>query len=133
MKTLIRHYLIDTVGLYLITLVFKGIVIENGLSGMLLVGLGLMVTTLLVKPIINILLIPLNLLTFGFFKWISNVVALYIVTLIIPGFKIVGFAFSGLSTKWLDIPSFNLTGPLAFLAFSFVLSLITSVFYWLIK
>jgi len=133
MKSLIRHYLIDTVGLYLITLFFQGIVIENGLSGMLLAGLGLMVTTLLVKPIINILLIPLNLLTFGFFKWISNVVALYIVTLIIPGFKIIGFSFNGLSTKWLDIPSFSLSGILAFLAFSFVLSIITSTFYWLIK
>lgn len=133
MKTLIRHYLIDTIGLYLITLFFKGIIIENGLSGLLLVGLGLMATTLLVKPIINILLIPLNLLTFGFFKWISNVVALYIVTLIIPGFRIISFSFSGLSTQWLDIPSFSLTGILAFLAFSFVLSIITSVFYWLVK
>lgn len=133
MKTLIRHYLIDTIGLYLITLFFKGIIIENGLSGLLLVGLGLMATTLLVKPIINILLIPLNLLTFGFFKWISNVVALYIVTLIIPGFRIISFSFAGLSTQWLEIPSFSLTGILAFLAFSFVLSIITSVFYWLVK
>lgn len=133
MKTLIKHFLIDTIGLYLVSLIFKGIVFGNGLSGILLAGLGLMATTLLVRPIINVLLIPLNLLTFGLFKWISNVVALYIVTLIVPGFKIVGFAFNGLSTKWLDIPSFSLTGILAFLAFSFVLSLITSTFYWLIK
>jgi uncharacterized membrane protein YvlD (DUF360 family) len=95
--------------------------------------LGLTATTLLVKPIINILLIPLNLITFGFFKWISSAVALYLVTLLVPGFKILYFSFSGLSSKWLDIPAFSISGFLSYVAFSFILSFLTSIIYWLIK
>jgi hypothetical protein len=38
-----------------------------------------------------------------------------------------------MGSKWLDIPGFSFGGILAFIAFSFLLSLITSFMYWLIK
>lgn len=133
MKSILRHYIIDTFCLYLISTVISGIVFENGIPSLLLAGAGLTVSTLLIKPIINVLLIPLNLITFGLFKWVSSAIALYLVTLVVPGFKIVRFAFDGLSTKWLDIPSINVEGLLAFVLFSFLFSFIASFFHWLTK
>ena len=91
-----------------------------------------MVSSLLAKPIINLLLLPINLITFNLFKWVSSAVALYLVTLVVDGFKITGFKFAGLTSQWLDLPSVNLNGFLAYVAFSFVFSIFASFIYWLL-
>lgn len=133
MKRILRHFVIDTVSIYLVSSVASGLMFEKGIETLLLTGLGLTIASLIAKPIINILMLPLNLLTFGLFRWVSSVVVLYLVTLIVPGFKILGFNFGGYSSIWFDIPSLALAGALAFLAFSLLHSLFSSFIYWLIK
>ncbi|KKU47610.1 hypothetical protein A2435_00875 [Candidatus Woesebacteria bacterium RIFOXYC1_FULL_46_16] len=133
MKSLIRHYVIDAVALYLASTVTSGLVFSEGVKTLLLAGLGLMAASLVVRPLINLLILPLNLLTFGLFKWVSSAVALYLVTLVVPGFKIGNFVFLGLSTDWFSLPSFSLDGIFAYIGFSFLLSLITSLMHWLFK
>ena len=108
-------------------------VLENGITSTLLAGLGIVLTSFLVKPIINLLLLPINLLTFGIFKWISSAITLYLVTLIVPGFKIYSFVFSGFSNPWIDVPALTVASPLSYIAFSFLITFITSIIYWLIK
>lgn len=133
MKTIIRHYIVDTVALYLVSTFVSGIIFENGITTLLIAGLGLTIATMLIKPLINVLLLPINLITFGLFKWISSVIALYLVTMVVAGFKINQFSYNGLTTKWLDIPSFSLEGFMAFIAYSLVISFIASFMYWLLK
>ena len=133
MKTILRHYVIDTVSLYLISQIAGGLVFENGYRGILLTGVGLSLVSLLAKPVINLLLLPINLVTFGFFRWVSAALALYLVTVLMPGFKITAFNFIGLQTQWFTIPAINLGGILSYVAFSFLLSIVTSFIFWLIK
>ena len=108
-------------------------VFENGMTSVLLAGVGIVLTSFLVKPIINLLLLPINLLTFGIFKWISSAITLYLVTLIVPGFRIYDFVFSGFSNPWIGIPALNVVAPLSYIAFSFIITFVTSIIYWLIK
>lgn len=131
MKRFIKHYAVDTFALWSISQIATGIIFEDYLKSLLMAGVALMITTIIAKPVINLLLLPLNLVTFGLFRWISSAIALYIVTLVIPGFKIIGFYFNGLSTVWFDIPKIDLSGALAYVAFSFLLSIITSLIYWI--
>jgi putative membrane protein len=133
MKKILQHYLIDTFCLYIVSQLVSGIYFQKGLESLFLAGIGLTLATLVIRPVINILLLPLNLITFGIFKWVSSAIALYLVTLIVPGFKIVNFIFQGFSTKWVDIPSLNLSGLLALITFSFILSLFTSFIHWIFK
>src|SRR3972149_11154393 len=133
MKTILKHYIVDTGALYLASQIASGLIFEDGMKTILLAGVGLTAATLVVRPLINILILPVNLITFGLFKWVSSAVALYLVTLVIPGFRIVHFAYAGLSTKWIDIPGFTFEGMLAFVAFSFLISFIASFLHWLIK
>jgi putative membrane protein len=133
MKRILRLYVFDTVSLYLASQIARGLVFENGLVTLLLAGLGLVGSTLVVKPIINILLLPINLVTFGFFKWASSAIALYIVTLVIQGFKVTRFESTAISSPWIDIPGVFLEGILAFVAFSFLIFILTSLMTWLTK
>ncbi len=71
--------------------------------------------------------------TFGVFRWVAAGVILFLVTLLVKDFRILFFDYAGLRNIWLDIPAIHLTGILAFIAFSFILSLITSFIYWLVK
>lgn len=133
MNKLIKYYLISTVSLYLVTLLTKGIVFESGIKTLLLAGAGLAAASLIVRPLINLLLLPINLITFGLFRWVSSAIALYLVTLVVPGFKIVNFFFLGLATKWIDLPSFELEGVLAYIGFSLLISIFSSIIHWVIK
>ena len=104
MRTIIKHFIIDTISLYLIAQAVNGIVFSEGLYTLLLAGFVLMLATLIVKPIINVLLLPLNLVTFGLFKWVTYAITLYLVTLVVPGFKLGSFLFAGYSSYWFSVP-----------------------------
>src|SRR3990167_528162 len=133
MKKILRFFVVDTLCLYIIASSSQGIIFENGIQTLFLAGLGLSLSSVVVRPIINILLLPINLITFNLFKWASSAIALYIVTLVVPGFIIEGFYFAGFSCKWFDIPTIALSGFLAFVAISFILSFLSAIISLLIK
>ena len=133
MKRILRHFIIDTYCLYVISKITRGIILENDYSTLILAGIAVTIVSLIAKPVINILLLPINLITFGFFRWIASAVVLYLTTIIIPSFKIIYFDFPGITSKWIDIPHLHFSGIIAYIGFSFLFSLIASAIYWLIK
>lgn len=133
MRGIVKHFVINIVTLYLVTQWFSGLVIANGINGLIIAGVGLTVMTFLARPVINLLLLPINLVTFGFFRWLSSAFTLYLVTLVVPGFAVGNFHFGGLATKWVDLPSLDFSGLMAFIAFSLVISIFSSLIAWLVK
>jgi putative membrane protein len=132
-KTILKHFIINTVSLYAVSLVVSGIVFTEGTYSLLLAGIVLTLTSMIIRPVINLLLLPLNLITFGLFRWVGFAITLYLVTLIVPGFKLADFVFKGFSSYWFTIPAISLPGILAFIAFSFLISIIASFGYWIFK
>lgn len=133
MKRILRHFVIDTFCLYLVTNIASGIQLGNGISTLIMAGAAITVVSLVAKPVINILLLPLNLITFGLFRWVASSIVLYLTTLIVPAFKILYFSYPGLMSKWIDIPKLGFEGIMAYVGFSFLFSLTASFIYWLIK
>lgn len=133
MRSIIKHFLINTVALYLISQAVGGIFFAKGIETLLLTGAVLSLATMIVRPILNLLLLPLNLITFGLFKWVTYAITLYLVTLVVPGFTITNFVFAGFNSYWFSIPSISLTGTFAFVAFSFLISFVSSIIYWIFK
>jgi putative membrane protein len=133
MKKIFRHFAIDTLTLYAVSLFTAGLVFEKGLTTILLAGASLTVASLLARPVINLLLLPINLITFNLFKWVSSAIALYLVTLVVPGFKITHFYFAGMASNLFTIPPFSLEGILSYAVFAFIISFITSSIYWIVK
>ena len=133
MRRILKYFLVSTASLYIVSQVVSGIAFSDGVTTLLLTGAVLAIVSLVIKPIINILILPINLLTFGFFRWVGFAVALYIVTLLVPSFKLMDFAFKGFSSYWFSIPAFSLGGVLAFIAFSFFISFISGIIDWVLK
>lgn len=133
MKRLLRSFVINTATLWLVTQILPGVGYAGGHQTLLLTALALTIVNLLVKPLINLLLLPINLLTLGAFRWLVNVAALYLVTLIVPQFQIKSFLFPGFTYQGFIIPSISLTVFWVFVLTSFLISLISSLFYWVVK
>ncbi len=134
MKRILRSFLIEIGTLYLITQFTSGLQFANGVESLAIAGVALTIATFIVRPVINILLLPINLITFGLFKWISQAITLYIVDLALPQFNVGLFGFSGFSSEWVFIPSLQAPNiVLSYIAFSLLLSIIGGVIYWLAK
>lgn len=133
MRRILRSILINAAAIWLISQSASGIVLERGLETLLVAAFTLGMINLLIKPIINILLLPLNLVTLGTFRWLVNVAALVLVTMIVPDFKIASFQFPGLTYQGIVIPAFSLNLIFSFIVISFLISLISSFLYWLLK
>ena len=110
MKRIIRHYAIDTLSLWAVAQIAAGMIFEKGIYTLLLTGAAITAVSFLAKPVINLLLLPINLVTFGLFRWVSSAIILYIATLIVPMFKVASFTFAGYSSQWIDIPAMNFKG-----------------------
>ncbi|HEX6977473.1 MAG TPA: phage holin family protein [Patescibacteria group bacterium] len=133
MKRIFRVFLIESVALFLVSKITTGLDFEKGLQSLVIAGVALGIAAFFVRPVINILILPLNLLTFGIFKFLTNAITLYLVDLVLKEFNVGGYHFLGLKQSLIDIPSFGVPYPLSYIAFSFTISFITSILYWFVN
>lgn len=63
----------------------------------------------LVKPILKILLLPLNFLTFGILTWFINVFLIYLLSILVPDVTVKSWVFNGISTYGLSIAPLKIT------------------------
>jgi len=134
MKKIFRIILVNFFALWLVNRLFPG-AIDFGWQWktLFLAAIVLGLIDFAVKPLIKLLLLPITLLTLGTFRWMINVLTLYLVTAVVPGFAITAFDFLGFSYQGFSIPAFYATTLYAFIIVSFGLSLISSFIYWIIK
>jgi putative membrane protein len=90
MHTVLRY--LGTVAAILLTVyIVPGVTISGGWVNILLVALVWSVITLLIRPVLALLTLPITILTFGIFSLILNALLFWAMTLIVPGFSVAGF------------------------------------------
>ena len=103
-KKIIKIFAIEVLALYIVNQFVSGLFFGEGIKTFLIASFALGIAAYLVRPIVNLLILPLNLVTFGLFRWLSSAVALYLVTLVVNQFKIERFFFPGYENIWFSIP-----------------------------
>ncbi len=132
-KKYLRLFLINFLALWLISRFISGVQFIDGYQTIALTALVLTLVGFLIKPLVGLLLLPINLLTLGAFRWLINVITLWVVTLIVPQFKITAFVFEGFVYKGFAIPQISLNIFWAYVLVSLTLSFITTFILWLTK
>lgn len=133
LKRYLRSFVFNLLALWLISQYIVGVSYAGGFKTLSIAALALTIVNLLAKPLVKLLLLPINLLTLGAFRWLTNVVALYLMTMFVPQLKIASFTFHGFTHQGLVIPSIDISNFWSYVICSFLISLITSFIYWLIK
>lgn len=131
MKKYLRFFLFNLVSLWLVTNIVAGFTYGNDYLILIKSAAFLTLINLLIKPLINLLLLPINLITLGTFRWLGNVIALFLVTMFVPQLKIASFTFPGFIYQGFIIPSLHLTVFWVLFAASFIISLTYSFLLWL--
>lgn len=90
MHTLLKF--LGTVAAVVLTVnLVPGLAIEGGWLTTVLVALVWSVITLVIRPVLSILTLPITIITFGLFSFILNALLFWAMTLIVPGFVVAGF------------------------------------------
>ena len=132
-KGLLRNFLINFVAILATTRILPGLTYSGGIKTLALGALIFMVLNFAIVPILRIMLLPLNLLTFGLFAWIANVIALYLLTVLVPQFKLVPYLFDGRSFYGVILPTVELNTLQVAIVASFLIGFITHFLHWLNK
>lgn len=133
MKKHLRSFLINLLALQVAISLNPGFSAAGGFQTLLISSLVLSVVNQLIKPIINLLFLPINLITLGAFRWLVNVSVIFLITLIVSNLRITGFIFSGLEYQGFIVPEFAVSKFWSLALSSVYLSLTNIFLLWLIK
>ena len=132
LKSLIRSLVITAIGIYLVTLLIPGIRVSGGWQSYAWAGIALTLLSATVKPVANLLLLPINLLTLGMFRWVVNVFILWLVPAFVKEVAITSFALSGYTAGGFAVPAMNLSIFWTAAAGAFILSIVMGVMEWVL-
>lgn len=104
MLSLIRNILAAIAALFLAALIIPGISYQGDARILLSAALVFAVFQLLLKPLLNLLAFPLNMLTLGFISFLINIGLFYGISYIVSSFTFNSFNFAGLSFSVVNIP-----------------------------
>ena len=90
MTKLALKYLSIILAIYIVSLVIDTVYIK-GVSAILVMGLVLLLVNLLLKPILLIIALPFNILTFGLFSFVVNALTIKIADGFVSGVSMGGF------------------------------------------
>ena len=87
MHTLLRF--LGTVAAVMLTIkLVPGVSATGGWETILLVALVWSVITIVIRPVLGLLTLPITIITFGLFSFVLNAMLFYAVTYIVPGFTV---------------------------------------------
>ncbi|KKU62953.1 MAG: Membrane protein [Candidatus Amesbacteria bacterium GW2011_GWA1_47_16] len=134
LRLLLRSIAINLASVYIAAKILSGVIVYiGGYQTLLLAAIVIAVVNLLVRPVINLLLLPIHLLTLGVFRWLANLATMYIVIWLIPNLSIQPFTFPGLNLSYIIIPSIKFSAFGAFIVSTLVLTLTFHFLYWLLQ
>lgn len=133
MKSLFRNTLINALSLYFLTQIFEGVRVTGGISSFLFGGLVLSVMFKVLKPVLNIVSLPLNIITLGAFSFLINIFIFYLATRVIGTISIREFTYHGVSIAGFVIPKITFNTFFAYAAAAMVQSIFVTIISWLRK
>lgn len=127
MRKLVISILATAASFYTAQYFLSGVQIESTWSAYFFASIIFVIFNFVLSPIIKILLLPINLLTLGLLRWISNVLVLYLFDLVYDGINISGFSYQGMSSSVVALPATYLSLFWVLVLASFIMSLTYSL------
>ena len=130
MKSLLRSFIISLASLQSAILLIPGVSNNGGTKSLVLATLVLGLMNRLIRPLISLLLLPVNLITMGAFRWIVNVMVLFLLTLAVSQINITSFTFPGYTFRGFVMPELEVTKFWTLVVASLTISLTSSFLIW---
>lgn len=130
-KTVLRNYLINLAVLWVTTEQFPGLSYDGSFKTLAIGAIGLMGMNIIIIPLLKIVFLPLNILTLGIFTFVINVIALYLLTTIMPAFRLVPYDYPGGTILGIPVQPMHLTVLWVAIIASFMIGFASHFLHWL--
>lgn len=127
MKRFLRSVVFHVFALWLTSALIPTLVIAGNLWGMLSAGFTLSIMMVLLKPLISLILLPVNILTLGLLAWFVNVIVLYLWSVFVPQVTLRPWIFPGLSWGGFVVPTVSISYTWTLIIVSLVITTIVTV------
>lgn len=91
MKYGLKAILINSVAIAITAVFLPSISYDNKITTLIFTATVLGIANTFIKPILSLILLPINVITLGLVGWFMNTILLFIVTLLVPTFNIIPF------------------------------------------
>ena len=132
MQSLLRALFRNCLILYFAYLLYPGIIFDGHLYTLLMAGITLTILNRFIKPILKLLLLPINLITLGVFRWLINVITLFILSLVVSGYHLAAYQFVGFTYQGFVAPPLYLNLFFSFVVASTIITLLGNLIKWLL-
>lgn len=126
MRKILSLWLLNIFGIVLCRYVWGSPEFVSTPTTMALIGLFLTVFEILLKPIINLLLLPINVLTLGLIKIATNTLGLYLVGFLLEDFRVLDINRPSFTWEGFTIPTLSFHGFASYVIISLTLSIFIS-------
>lgn len=131
MKGFLQEIAINAVALFVALSIFSGLAVTGGFWGIFTAAVLITIGFRVLKPVINIITLPLNVITFGLFQALVVAFIVFLITLIYPQMQITEFQFEGARFYGIIISPFYVTLFLSYIIISGTIYLINRSLFWL--
>lgn len=133
MKYLLKRYLIIAIAVYLVMQIIGGFLIQNGWDAFLYSVLILTLLMYIAKPIIDLFLLPINLLSLNLASWLVNILTIYIWTLLAKDVTISPWQFEGFKFGLFSLSPFYFLRWQMIILVGIVLTVVIQMLNWILK
>jgi len=120
MKKILKYILLFVFSLLTANQIWHNLTFQNMPLTIVKVALVLAIFELLLKPILKVLLLPINLITLGFFRIVIDTLGFYLAVFLLNDFQISNIYISGYN--------YYVKGFFAYLLTSFTVALILNIY-----
>lgn len=133
MKKILKQILIYSYALLLHQELWLNLTFDHRLQTLLLVALILTFFDFILKPIIKLLLLPINILTLGTFRLVINTLGFYLATFLLSDFHLNNINRPAFNVLGLAIPQIVLNNFFAYLITSLSVNIIVGIYKFILK
>ncbi len=133
MKLLLRSISVNLLVLYLVDIVYPGFSIKHDIKVLLTAAVIWLLLNKIVKPIIKLLLLPINLITLNLFAWVVSLLTLFLLQIIVGDIEITAYQFPGINFEGFIVPPLFINLFFSYLITSTLLNMVLASVKWLIS
>lgn len=133
MKFILKKYLLATASIYILMQFVPAVTIAGSWQTLFFASFILSIGLFVLQPIVNLFLLPLNLVTLNLSSWIVYIATFYVWTLLIPSIKIGNWHIAGFKIATITVSEFNLVKWQVTIVSAFLFIIINKVLNWVFR
>ena len=122
MRHIIKSFLISAATVYIAFNLIPTIDFGPDPRNILLFVGGLWIISQVINPLFSIILLPINLITFGLLSLILNIAFVFALMNFVPDFTVGAYDFPGANIEGFILPSYNFTQTLTILLLALIIT-----------